>query len=489
MKEVMADQIKSAKDDEISKWIEEEVFNEVKDEGQNRVTTTWVITPKMQNGETYVKARLVVRGYEEVDSKIRSDSPTCAKENVRMLLGIAVANDWNVNSLDVKAAFLQGNKIERDLFVMPPKEYRKTDTIWKLNKVVYGLNDASRSWYLRMSEVLKQLGMVETKLDKAVFTYTKETLEGVIIVHVDDLLFFGTEGFIEHVISPFKKVFKISREDAEMFKYVGINIEQKNGLLSLDQREYLDSLKTDLLSKDAMKDKLRFVDEKEKLIFKQAVGQLGWMAGLSKPEASFMFCALSTVQKSPQVADFAKYQKIVKDLKSSQTFIKIRKLDLNKISLRVYSDASFANLSGGASQLGYIIFCCDDQGISVPLSWASKKAKRVARSTLTAETLAAVEAVDAACVSKRMLEEVLGREIPPITLYVDNKSLHDAAMTSNVIADKRLLIDISALREMIDREQLAIKWISTDQQLANVLTKAGANKQGLVDVLQKGRLF
>ena len=237
-----------------------------------------------------------------------------------------------------------------------------------------------------------------------------------------------------------------------------------------------------------MKDKFRYVDAKEQQIFKQGVGQLGWLSGLSKPEMSFMFCALSTVQKNPQVADFSKYHKAVRELRSTQSYIKINKLELSELQLAVFSDASFGNLPGGASQLGYIIFCYDNSGNAIPLTWASKKAKRVARSTLTAETLAAVEAVDAACLLKNSLEEVLRKEIPPIQLFVDNRSLHDAAMTSNVIADKRLMIDMSSLREMVDRRELQIKWVNTEQQLANVLTKAGASRDNLVNVLKTGRL-
>merc|ERR1712090_15945 len=101
--------------------------------------------------------------------------------------------------------------------------------------------------------------------------------------------------------------------------------------------------------------------------------------------------------------------------------------------------------SQGASQMGYIIFLHDKIGKSVPLSWASKKIKRVARSTLTAETLAAVEALDAAVVLKGAVEEVMDCSLPPVRLIVDNKSLCEAASTTNSVADKRLLVDISAL--------------------------------------------
>ena len=100
-----AEEISKAKKEEIEKWIAQEVFDKVEDIGQERLSTTWVITTKMSEGKEITKARLVARGYEEDSSNIRSDSPTCQKANVRMLLAIAVAKHWTVRSLDIKAAF------------------------------------------------------------------------------------------------------------------------------------------------------------------------------------------------------------------------------------------------------------------------------------------------------------------------------------------------------------------------------------------------
>ena len=75
-----------------------------------------------------------------------------------------------------------------------------------------------------------------------------------------------------------------------------------------------------------------------------------------------------------------------------------------------------------------------------------------------------------------------------LQLYVDNKSLYDTANTTHVLADKRLMIDMSALRQMVESKELTMHWISTQWQLADVLTKKGASKQKLVAALSEGRL-
>ena len=181
-------------------------------------------------------------------------------------------------------------------------------------------------------------------------------------------------------------------------------------------------------------------------------------------------------------------EKPVKDLKSCFSQIIFKKMSLKSIKLEAYSDASLGNRSDGSSQIGFIIFLVDEVRNSIPICWSSKKSKRVARSTLTAETLAATEAVDTAFALKRSLEEILKVALPPIQLMVDNKSLLDAVGTSNTLSEKRLMIDISVLRQMIERGELEVKWISTECQLANVLTKDGADKQKLISIVNEGKI-
>ena len=77
--------------------------------------------------------------------------------------------------------------------------------------------------------------------------------------------------------------------------------------------------------------------------------------------------------------------------------------------------------------------------------------------------------------------------MPKIKLYTD-KSLFDAAKTTNLLEDKRLQLEMNALREMVENQLVQIEWVSTDKQVADVLTKMGANRRKLTDVLSSGLL-
>ena len=59
----------------------------------------WVITKEMKDGNSVVKARSVVRGYEEESLNwARKDSPICCKESLRSLLCIIASFKRNVKT-------------------------------------------------------------------------------------------------------------------------------------------------------------------------------------------------------------------------------------------------------------------------------------------------------------------------------------------------------------------------------------------------------
>ena len=83
----------------------------------------WVVTEKIKEGRRQVKARLVARGFEEDTLKLRKNSPTCHKEGMRVAMSVALTRGWKCHTLGIKAAYLQGNTIERNLYLKPPPEF------------------------------------------------------------------------------------------------------------------------------------------------------------------------------------------------------------------------------------------------------------------------------------------------------------------------------------------------------------------------------
>ena len=104
-----------AKEKEIQSWIENNVFETVEDMGQKAITVRWVLTEKVKDGQIITKARLVARGFEENTANLKKDSPTCSREAIRILITLASSKQWNCHTVDVKSAYLQGDKIQRKI--------------------------------------------------------------------------------------------------------------------------------------------------------------------------------------------------------------------------------------------------------------------------------------------------------------------------------------------------------------------------------------
>ena len=471
-----------AMEKELCSWHDNKVYTEVKDFGQPRISTRWVYTQKQSNGKSFVKARLVARGFEDQEaSLIRTDSPTCSKEGLRIALMIMQANHWVCNSLDFKTAFLQSNPFSREVYMSPPVEAKTADgTIWKLLKSIYGLNDAPRSWYISIREELVKLGAEPSKYDEALYTwYVEGKLHGVISTHVDDFCWGGTKLFMVSIMDKIRKKYKIGVERKNNFKYLGLNVSQKNNVIQLDLKSYLDSLEmipdANLYSRNSED----IMNEKQQTLARSAIGKLNWLATQTRPDLCYDVSMLTSKLKTKKTSCLSQINNVIKKAKMEKSAIGIYDLgNLDKIKIVGFCDASFGNLDDGGSQGGYIIFLVGENNKYIPLTWQSKKTIRVVKSTLAAETLAAVDLSEACIFYRKLLFQLFhlieDPEVIPIFIKTDNASLCQSIQTSTQILDKRLRIEMAILKEMIEKKEIkAIRWISTKDQLADCFTKKG----------------
>ena len=117
----------------------------------------------------------------------------------------------------------------------------------------------------------------------------------------------------------------------------------------------------------------------------------------------------------------------------------------------------------------------------------------MARSTLAAETLAMVDSIDSAIFSASLFTELMTgliqTETLHITLVTDCKSLHDNLGSGKAVIEKRLRIEMAAIKEALERKIVnEVVWVSTENQLADALTKKGASPLRLLSALEKGKL-
>ena len=125
--------------------------------GTNVVTGKWLFRHKLTSDGSLdrYKARWVLRGFTQrpgVDYD-ETFSPVVKFATVRAVLSLALSRDWAIHQLDVKNAFLHGTLTETVYCSQPTGFVDKThpDLVYRLNRSLYSLKQASRAWYSRFA--------------------------------------------------------------------------------------------------------------------------------------------------------------------------------------------------------------------------------------------------------------------------------------------------------------------------------------------------
>ncbi|XP_019233039.1 PREDICTED: uncharacterized protein LOC109213666 [Nicotiana attenuata] len=79
---------------------------------------------------------------------------------IKTLIGVAIKKQWSLFQLDISNAFLHGDLDEEAFMKLPPSlsvpasTSSSTSLVYKLQKCFYGLRQASRQWYAKLSQAL-----------------------------------------------------------------------------------------------------------------------------------------------------------------------------------------------------------------------------------------------------------------------------------------------------------------------------------------------
>ena len=140
-----------------------------------------------------------------------------------------------------------------------------------------------------------------------------------------------------------------------------------------------------------------------------------------------------------------------------------------------------------SSQIGYIIVLGNKITASSDtfkirgniIHWSSTKCKRITRSVLALEIYAMAHGVDIAIAIGGTINMIIERlSIPrvPIVVCIDSFSLYECLVKLGTTKEKRLMIDIMALRQAYEQGELKdIRWIDGRDKPADSMTKSGPN--------------
>ena len=490
-----------AKQVELEKFDEFDAYEEIKDEGQDRLGTNWVLVEKIKNGKNIIKARLTVRGDQEDTEGVRTDSPTVRKGNIKIHLLTSAKYGWPIKSVDVMNAFLQSVPLERDVFVLPPKERRIPGVLWRLKKPVYGLADACRGFHLSLSGEIQMLGCTKSLLDPAMHLFFPEGTtkddevkepHGIMVSHVDDLLTAGKDDFEKKVMIPLKQKLKFGSEEEENFRYVGLNMKQTNDGIEVDQDHYVEALEVlDMKEANNLKvDELLLTAGQSE--FRSVVGKLSMIAYQSRPDLCFEIKVLSTKFGKATKKDLKIAVKKMLKLKTGSTKMVFPDLGpLEEWAIVGHGDAGIKSMPDKLTSVGGHVVMLTNRKTekTCVVSWKSKKIKRKVISSLAGEALAMSGTFGEIVYVRSILAEIFGSRVMkiPSVVFTDCNNLYEAVLSTKLVEDPWLVPDIAVIKQALEDKVISeIRLVPGELMIANCLTKQGASGDSLLEVLRNG---
>ena len=132
------------------------------------IENKWIFKKKTDadGNVTIYQARLVAKGYRQVQGVDydESFSPVAKLKSVRIMLAIATFYDYEIWQMDIKMAFLNGY-LKEELYMMQREGFvnpKGTNKICKLQRSIYGLVQASRSWNIHFDKLIKAYSFIQT---------------------------------------------------------------------------------------------------------------------------------------------------------------------------------------------------------------------------------------------------------------------------------------------------------------------------------------
>ena len=511
------EKFKEAKMSEVRNFVAAKAFEALPRELQptrdQAIGMRWLLTWKLKDdGTTKAKARAILKGFQDPQYEYRATTtPVMTRLTRQCLLQVAAQRRWAVMKGDVTGAFLQGRPYPGTLYCIPCEEILqamglKEGEIVKVNRGCYGLVDAPLEWYRTISEYLASLGLVKSWSDPCCWQWKPEgTLRGLIAGHVDDFLFTGDPKDTQwrSIEQQIREHFKWSDWEEGKFVQCGVTIEaQPDGSFHLSQPNYLDKISEVALNATRKRELQQPTTEREKSLLRTTLGGLSWYAQQVAPhisaEVGLLLSEISqsvveTVVRTNKLLEKARLQKDHKLVIHAFT-------PNDKLGLFAWVDAAGQNRRDGSSTQGIFIAMAPMRLLDglleklSPMAWHASKIDRVVRSPGAAEAAAIVNGEDLLFHARYQLGEFLDPQPNvfdvdatvnriPGTLISDSRNVYDKLMTEELSvkgAERRTDIEMLCLKSAQRNNDIQLRWVHSEAQLGNALTKEGAKELELL---------
>ncbi|KAA0037683.1 putative mitochondrial protein [Cucumis melo var. makuwa] len=351
------------------------------------------------------------------------------------------------------------------------------DYVCKLRKPLYGLKQAPRAWYEKIAEFLVESGFTVASADSSLFVKAQDSKVAIILVYMDDLIITGDH--IEEVrqIKQNLLVCFEMKELGELKHFLGLEMEYSEKGLFLGQQKYV----KDLLQKYGMSDckpistqmevNKKFCTHEGKdlanpTMYYQLVGSLIYLT-LTRLDISYSVRVVSHYMQKSKKPHLEAVRRILRYLRGITEYGLLYKKEQD-CKLEGFCDADYAgDYDTRRSTTGYL-FKLGCRAVS----WCSKRQPIVALSTTEAEYRAAAMTAEENMWIKQLMKDLPQEINHAATLYYDN--LYAVCLAGNLVfhaRTKHVEVHYHFIREKVLQEEIEMKPIKTEDQIADIFTK------------------
>jgi histone deacetylase 1/2 len=455
--------------------------------------TRWVFRIKedVLTGKTIYKARLVVKGYEQIPGVDFTETfaPVASDATIKTVLAVTMYNGWRAEAIDVEAAFLNAD-VDEDIYIEPPQGLIGVDSdthVCKLVKAMYGIVQAPRCWSRTFAKcVTNKPGMTKSKIDPMLFMHRNKDgqIDGLLVNYVDDGIVCGTPSAVEYMKNVIKEDFNIT-EQGILQKHLGVEYAwkedkygeywevqmQKFRMQLLREYEKLTGMIIKSYATPGVPGKTLNKNDGEVIMegeYRKIVGKLLWSTKKDSPDCANAVRELSAHLSCPGEEQWHAVARVIGYLSNMEDrVLKLRKPKELRVIAYVDSDWA-ANKVNRKSTTGYLVTIG-----GALISWQSKGQQTVTLSSTEAEYVAMSQCGQEIKFIAMLLNEVTGGKVTlPSILREDNTGAIFIAKNQQIgTRTKHIDIKYHHVKDMIEDEELEVIFIRSEDNFADIMTK------------------
>ncbi|XP_068644967.1 uncharacterized mitochondrial protein AtMg00810-like [Aristolochia californica] len=382
--------------------------------------------------------------------------------------------------MDVKNAFLHG-ELDREIYMIQLMGFQSQEHpkhVCKLRKALYGLKQAPRAWYGKIVEFLTRSGYFVTSADSSLFVEANEGKLAIVLVYVDDLILTGDN---KAELLQTKKNLSVHFQMKELGllkHFLGLEVDRTQEEIFLCQHKYAKDLLKKFgmleckLSSTPMEPNAKMCAHEVKnledaTMYRQLVGSLIYLT-LTRPDISYAVGVMSRYMQDPKKPHLEAVRRILRYVKSTIDYGLVYKKG-EDCKLVGYCDADYTgDHNTRRSTTGYVFKLG-----SGTISWCSKRQLTISLSTTEAEYRAAALVAQESTWLIQLMNNLHQPVEYAIPLYCDNQS--EIRLAENPVfhaRTKHIEVHYHFIREKVLQEEIEMRPIKTDDQVADLFTKS-----------------